>query len=133
MPALTETTYPSLLASTSPEVIATRAQYESAIEQLGAFVRKGSHRVPSETKLMRLLAVLVEDFDRRQALPAARTTPAERLRYLLESSGRSSSDLQPIFGSRSHVSEALNGRRPISADHARKLGDLFAVKPGLFI
>jgi HTH-type transcriptional regulator / antitoxin HigA len=133
MPALAEPTYPNLLASTSPEVITTRAQYESALAQLGALVRKGSRRVPGETKLMRLLAVLVEDFDRRQTAPAGRTTPQERLRYLLESSGKTSADLSPIFGSRSHISEALNGRRPISADHARKLGELFAVKPGLFI
>jgi HTH-type transcriptional regulator/antitoxin HigA len=133
MPTLAEPTYPSLLASASPEVIATRAQYECVVEQLAELVRKGSRRAPRETKLMRLLAVLVEDFDRRQALPSSQTTPAELLRYLLNSSGKTSADLAPIFGSRSHVSEALNGRRPISADHARKLGALFAVKPGLFV
>lgn len=133
MPTLTGTSYGSLLASTSPEVIVSEAQYGSAIVQLGGLIRKGSRRTAGETKLMRLLAVLVEDFDRRQKMPLAESTPPERLRYLLESSGKTSADLYPVFGSRSHVSEALNGHRPISADHARKLGELFAVKPGLFI
>ena len=43
------------------------------------------------------------------------------------------SDLLLTFGQRSHVNEALNGKRKISAEQARKLGQLFSVKPGLFI
>jgi antitoxin component HigA of HigAB toxin-antitoxin module len=39
----------------------------------------------------------------------------------------------PIFGQRSHVNEALNGKRPISATQARKLGKVFKVDAGLFL
>jgi antitoxin component HigA of HigAB toxin-antitoxin module len=39
----------------------------------------------------------------------------------------------PIFGQRSHVHEALNGKRPISAAQARRLGMLFNVDAGLFL
>jgi plasmid maintenance system antidote protein VapI len=31
------------------------------------------------------------------------------------------------------VNEAMNGKRKISADQARKLDKLFSVQPGLFI
>jgi antitoxin component HigA of HigAB toxin-antitoxin module len=41
--------------------------------------------------------------------------------------------LMPVFGQRSHVHEALNGKRPISATQARKLGKLFNVDDGLFL
>jgi len=38
-----------------------------------------------------------------------------------------------VFGQRSHVNEALNGKSPISAEQARKLAAMFSVKPGVFI
>jgi len=83
---------------------------------------------------MRLLLLLVEDYDKRHALPPDDSTPAERLQFLVEHSGKSATDLlSPIYGQRSHVNEALNGKRPISAAHARKLAKLFSVSPGLFL
>ncbi len=82
---------------------------------------------------MKLLAVLVEDYDRRHSLPPDNSSPAEKLRYLLETSGKSAAALTAVFGQRSHVNEALTGKRKISADQARKLGRLFSVKPGLFV
>lgn len=82
---------------------------------------------------MHLLALLVEDYDRRNALPPEDSTPAEMVRFLMEYSGRAAADLVPVFGQRSHVNEALNGERPISAEQARKLGKLFGVAAGLFV
>jgi antitoxin component HigA of HigAB toxin-antitoxin module len=82
---------------------------------------------------MHLLALLVEDYDRRNALPPEESTPAEMVRFLMEHSGKTAVDLLPVFGQRSHVNEALNGKRPISAEQARKLGKLFGVGPGVFV
>ena len=82
---------------------------------------------------MRLLALLIEDYDRRNALPPDEAGPADRLRFLVEHSGKTPASLIPIFGQRSHVNEALNGKRRISAEQARKLGRMFGVGPGLFI
>jgi HTH-type transcriptional regulator/antitoxin HigA len=96
-------------------------------------VGKGRARSAEETKLLRLLALLAEDYERRHALPPDNSTPAEKLRYLLEHSGKAPTDLQPVFGQRSHVHEALTGKRSISAPQARKLGQLFRVSPGLFL
>ncbi len=126
-------TYDRLLCEVRPEVIETDAQYHQVSARLADLVGKGARRTVSETRLMRLLAVLVEDYDRRHALPPDDSTPAERVRYLLEASGKTPAALVPIFGQRSHTAEALNGKRPISAEQARKLGALFCVKPGLFL
>ena len=82
---------------------------------------------------MRLLALLIEDYDRRNAMPPDNATPADRLRFLLEHCGKTPAALLPIFGQRSHVNEALNGRRRISAEQTRKLAKLFGVNPGVFI
>ena len=122
-----------LLFETVPQVIETAAQYRQIARRFGDLVGKGWARSAEETKLLRLLALLVEDYDRRHALPPDNSAPGEKLRFLLEHSGRTATDLQPVFGQRSHVHEALTGKRSISAPQARKLGQLFRVSPGLFL
>ena len=126
-------TYQDLLRETSPQVIENEEQYAAMHKKLGELLRKGHKRNPEETKLYRLLALLIEDYDRRHALPQEESTSGEKLRYLLEVSGKAPSDLTAVFGQRSHVNEALNDKRPISAVQARKLGELFRLKPGYFL
>jgi HTH-type transcriptional regulator/antitoxin HigA len=125
--------YEQLLIESAPEVIYTERQYREIGDRLAALMAKGRTRTDDETRLMRLLGLLIADFDRRHALPPENSGPGERLRFLLEHSGKEPADLIPVFGQRSHVNEALNGKREISAAQARKLAKLFAVKPGLFI
>jgi antitoxin component HigA of HigAB toxin-antitoxin module len=80
------------------------------------------------------LAVLIEDYDRQHGMPPDNSTPAEYLQFLVEHSGKSATELLlPVFGQRSHVSEALNGKRAISVAQARKLGQLFHIAPRLFL
>ena len=126
-------TYEELLIETLPQAIEREAQYHQMARRFGDLVGKGRARTAEETKLLHLLALLVEDYDRRHALPPDNSTPTERLQFLLEHSGRTATDLQSVFGQRSHVHEALTGKRSISAPQARKLGQLFRVSPGLFL
>ena len=130
MPAAT---YEQLLSETAPQAIDTEKQYREAGSVLGQLMGKGRSRTAGETKLMRLLAILVADYDRRHAMPPHGTTPAEMLQFLMDHSERKPADLLPVFGQRSHVNEALNGKRPISVEQARRLGKLFSVEPGLFV
>ena len=106
--------YEELLCEVRPEVIETSERYEQVSSRLAELVRKGSRRTASETRLVKLLVLLVEDYDRRHGLPPEDSTPAERLRFLLEASGKPATALIPVFGQRSHVNEALKGKRPIS-------------------
>jgi HTH-type transcriptional regulator/antitoxin HigA len=122
-----------LLAKTTPAKIETEAEYIERSDELAELLARGSRRTASQTRLMRLLAVLVEDYDRARAMPPDGGTPAERLQFLMEHSGKNPLELRPVFGQRSHINEALNGKRPISAEQARKLGEIFNVKPGLFV
>jgi HTH-type transcriptional regulator/antitoxin HigA len=130
MPA---TTYEQLLVDTAPQVMETEEQYDTIGARLGDLVGKGRRRSAQETRLMRLLMLLVEDYDRRHGMPPDDSTPAERLQFLLEHSGKTPADLLTVFGQRSHVHEALTGKRPISAAQARKLGEMFHMQPGLFL
>jgi antitoxin component HigA of HigAB toxin-antitoxin module len=125
-------TYEDLLVETLPSRIETDEQAEAIGSRFGELLAK-RRLSAAEEKLKNLLGVLIQDYDRRHALPPDDSTPAEILQFLVEHSGKKASDLLPIFGQRSHVNEALNGKRKISVDQARKLGKLFSVKPGLFI
>ena len=126
-------TYEELLIETLPQVIETEAQYHQIASRFGDLVGKGRARSAEETKFLRLLALLVEDYDRRHSLLSDNSTSAEKLQFLLEHSGKTATELRPVFGQRSHVHEALCGKRSISAPQARKLGQLFRVSPGLFL
>jgi len=133
MPVVTKDAYMHLLADARPEVIETYAQYDAVVERLSDLARKGRGRSSEETRMMKLLGVLVQDYDKRNSLPPAGMTPRHALRFLMEQSGKTPVDLLPIFGQRSHVTEALSAARKISAEQARKLGKLFRVNPGVFI
>ncbi|MGA2594312.1 MAG: transcriptional regulator [Bryobacteraceae bacterium] len=124
--------YQQLLAETMPARIQDDEQYDLIRARFGDLLSK-RRRTFAEDKLMDLLGVLIEDYDRRHALPLEKSTPADRLRFLLAHSGKMPADLLPVFGQRSHVNEAVNAKRKISASQARKLAKLFSVQPGLFI
>lgn len=129
MPAVS---YEQLLAETLPARIESDEQYDSICSRFGDLLRK-SRRTVAEQRLTDLLGILIEDYDRRHGMPPDDSTPNEILQFLMEHSGKKPSDLLPIFGQRSHVNEAINGKRKISSEQARKLGKMFSVKPGLFI
>ena len=76
--------------------------------------------------------MLIEDYDRRNALPPDNASPLERLQFLMEHSAVPA-DLLPVFGQRSHVHEALTGKRAVSGAQARRLAKLFRVHPGFFL
>ncbi|HWB61357.1 MAG TPA: hypothetical protein VG733_17880, partial [Chthoniobacteraceae bacterium] len=97
------TSYEQPLLEALPARIESEAQYEQVGERLGALIGKGRGRTKDETKLMRLLVLLVEDYDRRNALPPEESTPPEMVRVLMEHSGKAAADLLPVFGQRSHV------------------------------
>ncbi len=123
--------YEQLLAETLPTRIGDDEQYKLLGARFGELLGR-RRRTAAEDKLMDLLGALIEDYDRRNSMPPDDSTPAEMLRFLMESSEKTSADLLPVFGQRSHVNEAVNGKRTISAEQARKLGNLFGVGPGLF-
>jgi antitoxin component HigA of HigAB toxin-antitoxin module len=124
-------TYAALLAETVPVRIDTVAECNRSRHILAVLLRQVK-RTTAERKLIGLLTVLIEDYDRRHALPPDEVSPAERLLFLMERSGKHVLDLLPVFGQRRSVHEALTGKRPISATEARNLGRLFHVKPIVF-
>jgi HTH-type transcriptional regulator/antitoxin HigA len=124
--------YGSLLAEALPRVIETPRELERLTGQIEPLLDKGERRTAEEEELCRLVLKLIDDYQReRQLIPALK--PHELLQTLLEESGKRQVDLMPVFGSRSRVSDAVNGKREISKAQAKRLGQLFHLSPAAFI
>jgi HTH-type transcriptional regulator / antitoxin HigA len=126
-------TYEELLKETLPTRIDTDADYARIHARFGELFSK-SRLTSAEEKLMNLLGILIREYDQRDPLPREGCSPSEMLQFLVDQSGQSAAALlTPIFGQRSHVYEALSGKRPISGPQAKKLGERFHVNPGIFL
>ncbi len=115
------------------KAVETEDEYDRMIARVEQLMDKGEDRLSTEeSALLETLAILIEAYDDHRH-PVAPAPPHEMLAYLMESSGRTAKDLLPIFGSRGRLSEVLGGKRSISKQNAKRLGEFFQVSPELFI
>ena len=124
--------YGTLLARTQPHVIYTEKEYNEAL----AFVEKLMHSPqlsPEEDQLFELLLTLIEKYEEEQHPIKTKSTPLERLKFLMEENNLKQVDLAPIFGSRGTTSEVLSGKREISKNAAIKLGERFRLPSTYFM
>jgi HTH-type transcriptional regulator/antitoxin HigA len=104
---------------------------ERLAREIEPLLDKGDRRSPEEEELCRLVLKLIGDYQReRHLVPGLQ--PHELLQALLEESGMRQVDLLSVFGSRSRVSDAVNGKRGISREQAKRLGELFHLSPAAF-
>jgi len=125
--------YGRLLSRMLPSVIETEKQNELMLEQVNKLMSKGEDKLsPEEGKLLKLMVYLIEDFEERAyAIPDA--PPHKVLQHLMEQRDMKQSELLSIFGSRGYISDIVNGKRGISKEYAKALGELFHVSPALFL
>jgi HTH-type transcriptional regulator/antitoxin HigA len=115
-----------------PRVIESGEELERASRLVGPLLDKGERRTAEEEALCRLLLKLIDDY--QQAHPVIpELAPHQALQALMEEQGLRQADLVEVFGSRSRVSDAIRGKRAISKEQAKRLGEFFCVSPALFI
>ncbi|MBA3765525.1 MAG: transcriptional regulator [Acidobacteria bacterium] len=125
--------YARLLTRTLPSVIETEEDNERMLAEVERLMDKGEDNLsPEESKLFKLVVRLIEDFEER-AYPIQDASPHHLLQHLMEANDLKQADLLLIFGSRGYTSDIVNGKRGISKEHAKALGDFFNVSPELFI
>ncbi len=123
--------YGALLAEFQPQVITNIEQNEQAlalVEKLMAI----KERTPEQSQILRLLVLLIEEFEEKHYLLEA-STPYSRLWHLMEARNLKQSDLVGVIGSKGVVSEVVRGKRAISKNQAKALADFFHVSPSLFL
>jgi HTH-type transcriptional regulator/antitoxin HigA len=79
-----------------------------------------------------LLIVLIKDYDdKNYQLPELNAL--EVIRYKMQERGMKAKDLEPIIGSKGHVSAVLSGKREITLKMAQKLKDYFSIPADVFL
>ncbi len=125
--------YAQLLKEALPRVVHTEKENERLLTEVEKLLSKGEGNLsPEEEELLELLTQLVESFE-RHAYPRKKASPAELVSFLLEQRGLTPCHLWPVLGSKSRVSDLVNGRREVSKEQAKKLGEFFHVSPAAFI
>jgi len=126
--------YGQLLARFTPKVIETEAEHNAALAIVESLMEKGGDNLSREEwTLLDLLSDLIGRFEEKIYEPMAEAAPLEVLRELMEANGLKAADLAGTLGGRSRVSEILAGKRAISKEQARRLGERFRVSPAVFI
>ena len=81
---------------------------------------------------LELLLVLVKDYDEKNyVLPEL--DALEVIKYKMQEMGLKAKDLEPIIGSKGHVSAILSGKREITLKMAQKLKDYFRIPAEVFL
>lgn len=128
------TTYGKLLAETLPAVIESDAEYERMEGIFDRFLSKGEdHLSPEESRLLALLASLLESYESKRLSALPDSSPLVRLKFLMAENNLRQKDVVDLFGSQSVASEVLSGKRKISRRHAVSLAQRFSVSADLFL
>ena len=112
------------------KVIKTEPQYQMAIKRtLQIFDAEPNTNKGEE---LELLLVLVKDYeDKHIHFPEINTIDAIKLK--MEEKGIKPKDLEPIIGTKGHVSSILSGRREITLKMAQKLKDYLQLPAEIFL
>ena len=132
-PSIDPRKYKRLLGEAAPVVIETEEEYKRMLARFERLMDKDDDSIsPEEGRLLKLLAMLLEDYEDRN-IPLPPIKPGKIVRHLLTEKGLRQRDLVPVIGSRSRVSEMIAGNRSISKSQAKKLAGFFHVPVELFI
>jgi len=107
-----KTMYGQLLGKFQPKIIKTTEEYDEANRILLELMLR-TERSPEETELLQLMAMIIQEFDRKQEQPEP-ASPQEVLLHLMEERNLKQVDLVGKIGSKGVVSEIVNGKRSIS-------------------
>jgi HTH-type transcriptional regulator/antitoxin HigA len=97
--------------------IRTNQDYQAALRRAKALFGQSNRRDLDEREV---LQALIEKWEKSQhSIEAA--TPAQAIKFRMQQTGLSQRDLIPYLGSKSRVSEILNGQRQPTVDQIRAL------------
>ncbi|RZK01759.1 MAG: transcriptional regulator [Flavobacterium sp.] len=112
------------------KVLKTEADYnKAAIRMMEIF-----HATPGtpDSDELDLLTVLIKDYDDKYyQLPEL--DALEVIKYKMSELGMKAKDLEPIIGSKGHVSAVLTGKREITLKMAQKLKNYFSIPAEVFL
>src|SRR5688500_16366338 len=112
------------------KVIKTEAQYKKALKRTMEIFQAG--KGTPEADELDLLLVLVKDYeDKHIVMPDL--DPIDAIKLKMEERGLKAKDLEPLIGTKGHVSSILSGRRELTLKMAQKLKDYLQLPSDVFM
>ena len=112
------------------KVLKTESDYNKAVIRMMEIFHAGPGTPESDE--LDLLIVLIKDYDdKHYQLPEL--DALEVIKYKMVEMGLKAKDLEPIIGSKGHVSAILSGKREITLKMAQKLKNYFRIPAETFL
>lgn len=102
------------------KVIKTDDDYKQTMARLTALMAHDPKAGTKEDNELELLALVIEDYERKIVPPAA-PDPVDAILFRMDQMKLGRKDLEPYLGSISKVSEVLSRKRPLSLSMIRRL------------
>jgi HTH-type transcriptional regulator / antitoxin HigA len=100
--------------------IRTEIEYDEALERIERYFENEPKPDTPEADRFDLLALIVEDYERRR-WPIEPPETIAAIRYRMETGGYTQADLGRLLGSRQRASDVLTRKRPLTMRMAWKL------------
>ena len=112
------------------KVIKTEAEHKIAVTR-AMEIFHAEPDTPEDDELGVLL-ILIKDFEDKN-YPMPELDALEVIKIKMEEMGMKNKDLEPIIGSKGHVSAILSGKREITLKMAQKLKNFFGIPAEVFL
>jgi HTH-type transcriptional regulator/antitoxin HigA len=111
------------------KILKTEADYQKAsIRMMEIF--EASPNTPEFDEL-ELLIILIKDYDdKHYVIPEL--DPIQFIKFKMNENGVKAKELEPLIGSKGHVSAVLSGKREITLKMAQKLKSFFNIPAEVF-
>ena len=124
--------YIKLLSETVPRIIDTEIEHKRLLNEVDKLMDLGENLTDEQAEVLQLLVTLIEQYENKVYQMKA-VTPLDILHELMSVRQLKQKDIVEIFGSKGITSEVINGKRSISKNQAKALGDFFHVSYSLFL
>src|SRR5438874_13380744 len=104
-----------------PHVLRNEKEYRAAVREIDALLDADPTPGSEAYDRLEFLSVLVAAYEDEHEPPMPKTSPQEVVLFALEQQGKTRPDLVPLLGSKSLVSDFLNGKRGLSVNQIRRL------------
>jgi HTH-type transcriptional regulator/antitoxin HigA len=112
------------------KVIKTEEEHTKAVKRM-IEIFHAEPNIPEDDELG-ILALLIKDYEDKNH-PMPELDVLEVIKIKMKEKGMKNKDLEPIIGSKGHVSAVLSGKRDITLKMAQKLKNYFGIPAEVFL
>jgi HTH-type transcriptional regulator/antitoxin HigA len=98
------------------KILKTEREYNTACERIYRLIHSSESPIEQnspEGEEMELLSLLVEKYE-QEHYQLGTPNPIEAIKFRMEQMNLKQTDIAPLFGGKTRVSEVLNGKRPLT-------------------